>query len=445
MPNTDKGVRHIAFTATAAMPFDSSRPTWQNKILILNPGERTKSGESIAISLKSFYNLTLAAASPPPHASLLATASDDVLRVLFSLVEIFGIHGSTSVLNYYSKSSKEVEKIDDYLYAVCSQILAQEVPSGPPSPEYIVPQILAFIVIGSRLTDPKCRMSFSSTRFIKKADYLIPHREQPSVFAACDRFLAEKKFSANYTTELLVCGMVLGLWASIMLQENSEKISLDMTQHLLTYTKGRVENLFVIANPPYRILFNIAPTDYQIGKLNQKYRRMHVSFKQDWWEVSDLYLKALKKIIRCGKEEAVVDFFSLAVVQRMLLHALLTGVARNVSYKDIERVTREMESSAAAIAAWAPPVWLLEVETEVKIVKEDVLPFLLKINPSPNHLIDTLSTPGFLDLFTTEVVTSRLDAEPKIDRVCAFCGAEGDGLRRCGGVSSKKYFFSFKS
>jgi hypothetical protein len=455
MSNANGGTRQLYFTSTAPTSPDPNRPAWQKAILALPEEDRTAFQDILASSLNSFDKLTLAAASPAPDSSLSTTARDDVLKDLFNLIEIVALNGSTSVFKYFAKSSKEVERIDDYLYAVCSQILAEEVPLGPPSPEYLVPQIIAVIAIGSRLTYPNAIPSplsllrFNSTRIMHKVKYVHPQIHQPCILAACDGFLhtiIPQGFS-NFTTEILIRCTVEGLLLSILLQESVNFNLFDSVENLLDCVKDRVETLFDHATSPRQILMNIAPIDFQIKTLSQVYRKLRVSPQQSegWRKVCDLYLKALKKIIRCGKEDEDLDLYSVAVVQRMLLHALLTGVARNVSYKDIQRITRDMESSSAAVAAWAPPIWLRELEIDTKIVKEAVLPFLLKLNPSPNHLIDTLSTPGFLDLYTPSVVASRLEALPKIDRACAFCGAEGRSLRLCGGVSSKLFFFSFRS
>jgi hypothetical protein len=154
------------------------------------------------------------------------------------------------------------------------------------------------------------------------------------------------------------------------------------------------------------------------------------SLLAEWWEVADLYLRLLKRAMKSAQAEA--DYFVTGTISRRLLHAMLQGVSKNVCYSEIEEVTLEMESAAAAAAEWAPPLWLLEIKTDAQIVKEDVLPFLKRLNPSPSHSVDVCATPGFLGLYSPAIVAARLE---KRNKTCDFCGVEAHGLLMCSGVS----------
>jgi hypothetical protein len=155
----------------------------------------------------------------------------------------------------------------------------------------------------------------------------------------------------------------------------------------------------------------------------------------EWWEAADLFLKLLKRAMKSAQQEA--DYFVTGTISRRLLHAMLQGVSKNVCYSEIEEVTLEMESAAAAVAEWAPPLWLLEIKTDAQIVKEDVLPFLKRLNSFSSHSFCVCATPGFLNLYTPAIVAARLQQRNK---TCDFCGVEAHGLLMCSGVSLKRCF-----
>ena len=52
----------------------------------------------------------------------------------------------------------------------------------------------------------------------------------------------------------------------------------------------------------------------------------------EWWETSSVYLIFLKKLIKRAKRRP--DLYNLALYQRQLLTAILSGVSESVSYND---------------------------------------------------------------------------------------------------------------
>jgi hypothetical protein len=147
-----------------------------------------------------------------------------------------------------------------------------------------------------------------------------------------------------------------------------------------------------------------------------------------WWKVTDLYLNMVRRGIKEANEEASVDWYCVAQLNRQLLTAMLSGVAKTVSAQEIEKVTNEMKAAAEKCKEWAPPEWKRDMDDYCLLVEGKVLPFLKKIDPSPTAEIDVF-TPGYLKIF--EKISDSYGRK----KVCAECGNNPDNLLTCTAVS----------
>jgi hypothetical protein len=149
---------------------------------------------------------------------------------------------------------------------------------------------------------------------------------------------------------------------------------------------------------------------------------------KEWWKATELYLNLIRRGIKEATEESNVDWYCVAILNRQLLTAMLSGVAKTVSAQEIEKITNEMKAAAEKCKEWAPPEWKTDIEEYRVIVNDKVLPFLRTVNPSSTAAIDVF-TPGYLKVFEKMV-----DCYGR-KKVCAVCGKYSDNLLRCGAVS----------
>ena len=150
---------------------------------------------------------------------------------------------------------------------------------------------------------------------------------------------------------------------------------------------------------------------------------------KEWWKATDLYLNMVRRGIKEANEEASVDWYCVAQLNRQLLTAMLSGVAKTVSFQEIEKVTNEMKAAAEKCKEWAPSDWKTDIEDYCLLVEGKVLPFLKQVNPSATAPIDVF-TPEFLNI-SEKVV----DCYGGSEKTCAACDKSPVHLMKCGGVS----------
>ena len=154
----------------------------------------------------------------------------------------------------------------------------------------------------------------------------------------------------------------------------------------------------------------------------------------EWWNTAESYLKMLRLAICQIKQKAPDDFYSLAVVNRQLIFALIIGVAENFYYTEVESVCNELKTSIAACAGYSPTPLMAEMETEVKVINADILPFLRSVNPSSYETTSVhWTTPGLMQKFTAKNNFDCLRED--YFKACAACGVESVELLKCKAVS----------
>ena len=440
----------------------AKRPAWQKTLLAVPEQERSPSQNFL---IQTFDNLEVATniLSDPYVFNALDFKAPNVLKAL-AILHSAAVLGDFARLEYYL-----TPKMQAMLYNALAMFINEHGgltdDQNSPGPDVLVTLALATAIFTRMRLYKSYNTEIPETESAKISVYsekkklhcvswkLTGMLERPSVMRKCDTYLRKKlgqlvPFELGTTILLLslnifsiVCSTCLELTPNHSLNmSNYTMMLLDLKAMTAQHSKslGRVPVDISIT-----IRRHLEPLDFQIKRMSECHAYLVRSastpiarsdpLEMQWRETSDFYLKFLKDTIERAKQGIEVDLFNVALLHRQLLTAMLSGVAKCVTYAEIESVCNDLKSAADACATWAPPLWKLEIETDCKIVYADILPFLREVNPSSYKTasVNTL-TPGFLDLYTPSAVYDRLYG--KRVKKCDACGVKSIDLFKCKGV-----------
>ncbi len=159
-----------------------------------------------------------------------------------------------------------------------------------------------------------------------------------------------------------------------------------------------------------------------------------------WWSVSKKYKTILKLALKQVKDERIPDPYSVVLINRLLITAMACGIFQTVSVKEVEAACAEMKSALAAVSSWAPAYFRMEMDNDLQIILEGLLPLLRKHDRGDGAGVSPFKTPGFLEVYTPEKVHERLYRDESL-KTCAACGIDTIDLYACSRVSCCLFFF----
>jgi hypothetical protein len=424
-----------------------AHPTWQKALFAIPAREQTLSQTAM---IKSITVLTPAITTLfEQEANINAFDTPDyknkeLKTALGEIAQVAVINGGLSRLRYYVKE-KNRGRFNSLLQKASFQFLS---PSQK-TPEVIVLQLISSVILSAQhvefqeaATAEEARIGWALSQMWSEiiSDY-------SKLMIECDNYL-EKELGFTLSSSPLVMLFeenALSLACSDVARATgmpNTASGIDVPIDTCRVCLKEVEEGLQATSPwsgdlvPCGIFTKYLNFDHQmklLSKIYQKNMKFRENLREEWWEVAAVYVDLLKKALAKAQTPALVDWFIVASLHQRLLHAMVCGVSKTVSYQEIEKVTREMEA-AAEKAVCPPPRWKLEIKNDVKIVREDVLPFIRsKGQPSAYKTAPfAVFTPGFLKLYSGNAVLERLYREN--GHTCAACGVKGIVLMKCSGV-----------
>ena len=401
------------FQIMASGSSKAEKPTWQKTLLAVPEQQRSYSQKYIVKSIEQIDIAQNILCDPDVCNNL---KSPNVLKALNILVSVASKNGSFACWDYYLSRKEQKRMYNPSIDAVFShyfEYTREMYLESDPDPGNLVLLVLAVVIYSGMQLHFHYIANVPETESDKSNKYIIRCR----TFESCHKLTETlKSRSLRHRCESYLHATL----GSSMACSMEEVISLLTAEELALYSTIGMELIPSpsLDMPHYRNLVramkdvvgyssrgltvlgeNSAALRPTLEHLDFKFKRLsecHIylvrsssssvarsdPLEVQWWETSKVYLEFLKRTIEMAKRGNDVDWYNLAIIYRYLLTSMLSGFSEFVSYNEIESVCNEMKSAADACAAWAPPMWKVQIETDVKIVMEDVLPFLRNANPS---------------------------------------------------------------
>jgi hypothetical protein len=444
---------------------EAAQRSWQKNVFkIRNAGTYTYSQATLSESIVKIEYAIKLLLSDDIYANFINTGALDLKnpKLIKALVAIVGVifqNGRIDCLRYYL-SPKTTDKLEPFLIEVCVRILdlsnytRYRTSTASIPPEVLVPYWLAAIIAWAY----DAGWSLDNTNLLCKSDKLSNNLAKITQFRQMDRFMPEEQRSpatispCNKYVEQLGSSVLSA--NVLMAMVNNSKMAirgsmcfdncpvfLDDLQENFRRLRQKVEferGCYYRNTDPRS--FCLHPTG--VFALNRPIKRAsaaYISFmkqnssvpsalQREWRQLADAYLEFLKLMVNHIKT-IVKDNYYLATLQQLLLTSMLSGISKSVSFEEIATLCKEMKAAAELCAEWAPPVWKKEIKNDIKIVEDEVLPFLKAVNPSPTAKIDVVDS-GVFEIFKKAERSFNNE-----NKACAACGRSPVNIMKCSGVS----------
>jgi hypothetical protein len=398
--------------------------------------------------------------------------STDLMRALLELVQFLLVNGSLHDIIYFL-GPKPAEEMYSRLNTICYRIINDKTAKYP-KPEFLLPAWLACILASELSLEEERKLEETGTlrhnetrgnpspRMMKNVNLMTVLKEMrgfssPAVLDDSTKYIREKlqapaDLRAEHVVSILTSSLV-SIHCLVCMGMSPARREIIESQFPLV--EKSVEGFL----PPHvvqglnmaRFISKFGPMTYQLKCLVKIYSRISPPISNSdplsvrFWKTAGEFLKILKTAVNQASTKVFpIDYSNVANLNRLLLQCLVSGVSKTICYTEIESVSNEIEKAVAVCKDWASLDWIAEIEAELQIVKEVVLPFLQKLNPGSYRTasVDVLDTPGFLDLSTQAAKAAREGDRPpqkQQKKTCAACGTRAAELFKCNGCHSVSY------
>jgi hypothetical protein len=392
------------------------------------------------------------------HTGAVDLKNPNLIKALVAIVGVISDNGRIDCLRYYF-SPKTTDKLEPFLLEVCVQILdlsnytRYRSSTVPVPPEVLVPYWLAATIAwaydsGWSLdnTNLLCKSDNLSNNLDKISQFdqlerFMPEERTPATISACDKYVEQLGSSMLATAVLMAIVNNSKISIRCAMCFNNCPVSLDDLKENVRRLREKVEfEISCYHRNDAKVDFCLHPIS--VFSLNQPFKRVSAAYMalikqnssvpsalhREWRQLTDRYLEFVKLMLNHIKTNGK-DQYYLATVQQLLLTSMLSGISKSVSYKEVATLCKDMKAAAELCAEWAPPVWKKEIKNDIKIVEDEVLPFLKTVNPSPTAKIDVVDS-GVFEIF--KKAERSFNNESK---ACAACGRSPINIMKCSGVS----------
>jgi hypothetical protein len=372
------------------------RAPWQAVFVALPESQLGMFSKNIVwISLNSI-NKAAEILCDPSFNGVIDPESTEALEVLKIFSEVGTINGNLTPLRYFLKK-KTLDKMIQALDSLCMKLISPRYNPLRDTPRQIVMKWLAVLIICwleiAGIEMPQGDVTRSNLRVCYTMYGMCSMLDTYSfeIESKVKDFIKEN-IGSQCTPDGFMSFMQ-GNSRSLKCSEmsySSASFSVDKYKELLMNNKNESE--FILAQETVcTFLTNLARWRYDFKHLSDcniaKVRNIVEDPVPEWEEASAMYLNFLKRAFKEAKEQSMIGDYHVAYIAQSLLHAMLSGISKTVTYQEIKEVTDDMEAAAGKCFAWAPPLWKLEMKTDVKIVREDVLPFIRSNTGEANRLL----------------------------------------------------------
>ncbi len=371
-----------------------------------------------------------------------------ILKALCALLHVTYLMGSNHAWRYFI-SEKTLIEFRPFVMLLCSTRCFREGQTPSITAEFMVPWWIATALLSGFTTQfERDEESLYTQEFIQKAlDDCLQYTWSPSLILSCNAFL--KQIGSKLTAEQII--KILRLNKSSFMcfaLKTAPAIRYDDLEAQVNRSKTQTMALLEAASaaqPIYKMHADLHALHMDFQLLCSCYRSIFIAHRcqgkpaqptddylQSWWEATNVYISLLKKAIKEAKEATEgTEPYYIADLSHLLLVSKLFGMAKDVSYSKIEKVSDDMKFALEACHEYIPKVLKKELQSEDEIAV-DILLFVLQKAGGKERKISCL-TPGFRELFTSETLTDRLVTQQS--KTCAYCGTEGFDLLKCSSVS----------
>jgi hypothetical protein len=317
--------------------------------------------------------------------------------------------------------------------------------------EWLAATLILEVRLSGSMTDKPERFQRNTTMLANGYTKWIDKKySTPSFFKLCDAILKEIDPKTGITT----AGIYYGIQEQLCILKSAicvDFLALITVRELAETLDGHIQEAIDAClqapSPAFKLVRNLFEYDTQLKLLLRACLRapdFEPLLKETdemyapWWSVSKKYKKILKLALKQVKEETIPDPYSVVLINRLLITSMACGMFQTVSAKEVEAACAEMKSALAAVAPWAPAYFRMEVDNDLKIILEGLLPLLRQHDRGAG--VSPLTTPGFLDVYTPEKVHDRLYRDENMMK-CAACGEHSIDLYACSRVSCCLVYF----